>query len=152
MFVVFWRDCPNPRDIESGFDQFQTLDTQEEAAAKFAALCLLPSTYCAGWAPIMGASEPQWIQPAPTPSVFDSLVAEFDSWLISQGLDGESDDAHGYAMRSDLTPAERAWLSDFIRRWDAMESERDAIRESMRANEQSDARRSALQRRLNELG
>jgi len=154
MFVVFWRDTQSPRDIESGFDQFETLDSREEAAAKFAALCLLPSTYCAGWAPITGdATEPQWLESnAPTLPVFDAMAAEFSAWLVEHGLDGESDCAMGYLMRPDLSTTERQWLSDFVRRWDSMESERDSILKALTLPDQMEGRRNALNRRLIELG
>lgn len=153
MFVVFWRETKGPT-IDPGADQFTIVESKEEAAAAFAQLLQLDSTHCAAWSPITGdATEPQWLDPqGAAPSVFDALAGEFSQWLRDHGLDGESDDAHGYLMRPDLTPLERAWLSDFVRRWDAMDSERDSILKVMRENEQSESRRDALKLRLVQLG
>lgn len=152
MFVVFWRETEGPA-IDPGVDHFAVYETPEEAAENFESVSRNPRTHCAGWAPITGAAtEPHWILGARSASVFDSLAREFGEWLIAHGLQGESDDALGYLMRSDLIPAERAWLSDFVRRWDAMEKECDAIRAVFAAHELSDNRESALKKRLAELG
>jgi len=127
MFVVFWR-MTESSSIDPGADQFAIYETAQEAAENYAGLVALPKCHCAGWAPITGAAtEPHWLQSTPV-SEFDAMRAEYESFIISGGWADESDDAMGMLYRNDLTPAERRWLSDFVRRWDDMESRAASVR------------------------
>ena len=48
-----------------------------------------------------------------------ALCSEFERYCAEQGL-GERDDAVALLRRQDLTDDQRRWLSDFVRRWEAM--------------------------------
>jgi hypothetical protein len=46
----------------------------------------------------------------------DPLIAEYAAWNKAQGLDLGSADEH--VWDEDLTDAQRAWLRNFVVRWD----------------------------------
>lgn len=54
----------------------------------------------------------------------DPLVAEYEAWTESRGLSGEGDALE--LLMGDLTPEQRAWLHDFIARWDVAQAAADA--------------------------
>lgn len=54
--------------------------------------------------------------------LFDALVAEFAAWKAANAM--PEGDATDLLACADLTPDQRAWLSDFVARWDEMEETR----------------------------
>lgn len=155
MFVVFWRETEGPA-IDPGADHFAIYETREEAAENYESLIANPKTHCAGWAPITGAAtEPHWLASLGAPNEFDAMRAEYESFIVSGGWAGdESDDAMGMLYRNDLTPCERRWLSDFVRRWDEMENRAASVRRLLDnpPHPISETRREALQARLDAIG
>jgi hypothetical protein len=51
------------------------------------------------------------------PSPIDLLAAEFSAWTKARGLTGSGDALE--LLMGDRTKADREWLSDFVKRWEA---------------------------------
>ena len=51
---------------------------------------------------------------------YTGLNREFVAWVAAQGIGADEGDAEELLM-VDRTPEQRAWLHDFIRRWDEIE-------------------------------
>lgn len=75
----------------------------------------------------------------------DTLTREYETWLTAQKLDLG---CAGEALwgRDDLTQAQRAWLSDYVVRWEAMERAEDYARQGL--SPCGDSRAESLERVL----
>lgn len=58
MFVVFWMT----RKGLDNTDQFIIVEDEEQAISGLANAKRWDTTYCAGYAPIKGATEPHWVE------------------------------------------------------------------------------------------
>ena len=54
----------------------------------------------------------------------DTLTSEFEVWVAEHGL-GDLGDALELLMFGDLGPDRRAWLADFVARWDVAQAAAD---------------------------
>ncbi len=62
MFVVFYTTKVKD-EIAGGFvDHFQIVEDEEQAISGLANAKRWDTTYCAGYAPIKGATEPHWVE------------------------------------------------------------------------------------------
>ena len=52
------------------------------------------------------------------------LCTTFKRYVTEHGLGGQIGDAEDLLRRTDLTPEQRRWLTDFVVRWDAMSKAR----------------------------